>query len=798
VGALVANPFPTISTVQRSTVTAQDIPVPCDPLDPTCFPGVGGGGPGFGPPVSITIDITASVTNILKALLPAITAAITGALGGQLAGISGQISDLSNAITDPVNGIVGQLETFTNSAFGAIGDAIGNALSNFGGLLHDLFVNIIGGIKDVLGVIASALTALGTIIFNEFESLIQAIKDGGAQAIIPTLQLIVTAINDVHGIIAAIQTDIHAGVGAMILLPTQIASSLGGLEAAIARATNQINITGLPQVNSTVSISPGGLPPEILGQIGTFFADSKGLGSFQDLFSFNPGSVSGCFSPTLLPTIENIKNIASQAPYFIKVLWWALMDMLIGAVGVVPLIGKLTEQGKEALDVLCPVGRLKPSDIVQALRRGILDGISPSEEFHANNINDARANVLKALDQQQLSAGDIIDALYRGNTDTASSTSLLHALGYSDAQIQILQANAHTLPSLNDILRWKDYHATDAEGATALLKALKYTDAFITNLFNTYRTGQTTAQWLQGYGRTHIPALTDFFSFIKDQPPQELLDAAEREQLTFDNANLAWVNHWVLPNFQQAIQMYFRNLLDPASVQTLMAMENIPPAFHDVLLQMERPLFQGRQVTTLLANGIMSEAEAVIELNAHGYDAVHIKHLIDYAHIQKKASTATALTGIAALSLGTARTLFEDGAITEQQYIQVLVAHKVPEDIAKLQADAELTAFHAKQRKAQIEVYVEEVLANIISVDSAIQQMQAQGYSPTEILSFQTKVRRQVKSTAKHPSVAEMRTFIKAQVITLDQFKNELELQGWGEPWLSAWLALETPPPAVP
>jgi len=804
---VVAGPFPTAPTVARnirprSNGGGPEGPTP--PSEPTfpIVPGVPGipsvGIPGTNIALSAFFQLLQNVNTTVNNSIDVgslVQDAITNAISASADNIANTLSGVTTSILGGLSSFVGQLGTFVNSAFSGLGDTLSNAVAGIGNVLADVVKGLVGGLKDAIEALGSVIGDIAVAIRSSVSDLIAAIRENGVSAIIPVLQLIATQIGNVRGIIAALHTDIALGVQSILLLPTQIHDSLASIEATFKRALQELGIKTMPKIDTGVVFDDLPLPAQFLQSIHAFVSDPGLLPSIGSLFPNLSSSVIGCFDPTIMASISRIKQDAANAPIWMKWIWWGLMDVFIASATVISYGKKLIEEGDRVVNKLCPVKELDPFDAVQANLRGLFSGGEYHDELLAQGYSTHRADILRALATNRLQVDVILDGLFRGNISDNSATDQLHALGYTDDQVSILKANAHLIPNLEDILRWKDYGVIDESTARGLMSVLRLEPAFQDRVLQSYQAQETVNDEILTNGRKEASGLGFLADTFGGETPSEVLSAATRERLTSGNVRLKWMEHWNLPSYLTIIQSYFRNFRTLDSVQNIMRCESIPPEFWDELIKLQRPLIPFRSLPGFLAAGIMSEADVVLELSAHGFDPLHIEWILKYAAKSKKTPASPAATALANLSLQTAKTLFEDGVITQDQYKSILEAHKLTPELADLQIQAELLSLHAKQRKVQIETFVEEVLVGQITIDDALAQLHQQGFTQAEILSFQTKVRKQQASSVKHPSIAELRIFIKAQLISLTQFKNELQLQGWRDPWLTAWVALETPPP---
>jgi hypothetical protein len=767
----------------KGTVKPQDFPFP---LDPTIISAT---------TISLLLNIFHTINNTID-ISNNIDDAINSSITHTADAVAGAFNNVAGTLVDGLKGFVSNLGDFVNNAFGSLGDTLSKAVSGIADTLGTLLGDVFNGVKDAIAGLGSFLGDIAGAIRESLVAIVNAIHENGAQAILPLLNLLVTAIADIKGVIAAFDNDIKGGIQSLLLLPGQLKDSLGSLEAALQRALQEIGFKQGAKIDSDVSFGDKPLPSALTQSI-TQFLNPRGLPSNPlNTFDAVRGLLSACDPSALRALSDPFKLEGLKAPDWLQHVGNMLLGLLTEILRDSGVFANMVKLGLEEGDKACPIKKLDPSDAVQATIRHYITDAALKDELNAQGYSDTRVGIFKQLASILLDTATVLDANFRGILSDSELSNRLGLLGHSQENITILKAQAHAIPTVNDVLRWKDHKVIDETTARGLLAVLRYTSEFIDKIFQTYQASESVQEELVTYGRKQASGLGFLASTFGAVTPPEVLAAAEREQVTPGNARLQWLAHWALPSYLAIIQSYFRNLRTIDTVHNVMRSENIPEEFWDELIQIQRPLIPFRSMGALVNDGIMSEGEAILELSAHGFDALHIKWFLELFKKQKKSVNSVAVGTISALSIQTAKQLFAEGIITEDQYIQVLIGHKYDPAVAKLQADAEALAIHTKQRKVQIETFVEDVLLGLMTVDDALAKLHQGGFTANEILSFQTKVRKQAKVNEKHPSIAEMRLFIKAGIIDLKQFKNELTLQGWIDPWLNAWIELETP--AVP
>jgi hypothetical protein len=791
----------------------------CDPLS-DCFDETQPCGPtGVGIQGAAGVNIKLAITDniaIPDTVFSTVSDAVTSAINGTLSNVEAGLSSVTSGITSGLQSITTNLDNFVNSAYNNLQATLQTLLNVLTSTLTNAFNtvgnNIAGAINGGISVLRAIATAIGGLI----APLIKEIHDTFAGGIQPILSTIASHIGLIVGIIQAISTDIHLGVGALVLLPQQLAASLSTLTTGIQQASKQLNFEEGATIGTDVHFPELQIPVDLFANFNGLLKIVEKSAQYATLPLDLKELTTNCVSPRMQKILDNLNAVGTNEYQWFKVLsdyFYTALIWLAQAVGELKQIAKL---GDEEANKYCQLETIDPATAAEALLRGFIDPGYYQDQLIKQGWPLKNQGIFQSLAQLKIDPQLVVEHMYRSDVPWESLVPLLSKIGMTDTAINYMREAADVLPSLQELLRWKDFHEIPDDVFNRAAARIRRTPDDIAHILATYRTRETLQSAITGQGRVAAAATGQLGATVTSEPPQAVFDAAERDQVDADFARAQWLSHWSLPSYVLTLQSDFRHLAGLSGVigailagdiaaltdptlgfertKAAMQAENVPPEWWADLIQLARPLIPFRSIPAYVKAGVMSTTEGVVELLGHGFDPQRIKWILDYANKATTKTTATVVAGISSLSVATARTLFDDGAISRDQYVSVLEAHKFPHDVAELQADADQAAFHAKERKQTIADYIDEVAAGVLTVDDALSQLHQQGYTVAEVARFQKAVKKSTVTSIKHPTNADLKAFLKAQVITLAQYKAELEAQGWGDPWLSAFVALETPP----
>lgn len=725
----------------------------------------GGGGGGSEGPINISVNVDNSIpANVLRA----VTNGINNGLDAGATQASKIAQDTTDKITSSLLSFTDQLGQSTKS----IGDYIGSTLDN---TLNNLFnpqsifeQSINGSLSEIGGLVNSIQNEIVGPLGTQIEAINAAF--GGIPA-------------SIEAIFQNLLKDLPSFLGPLI----QILGPVGQQLAHIA----EVLISHLPGVKGPVLWDDfGGL----LAELAKAGAAIGGAAQTPDNVIYRPMDPLG---PSCGSVEETSKNIDNWLGSNISIPCWAqegikfIRIVFVELLRLIPLVEQFYEQADELQNKSCQLRKLDPATMVRAWWRGIVDSGALNDELVVQGLSPARIKILSDLARYYYGPQEALDLFYRQVITPDQLNTLLQQVGMDADQIQAAKDGSFRLTSVEDAMSaWNRGLLTDEQLSQILGN----------NRLNTYqqdilkvlaRRPPTVQEAMQG--QLTRDAVQNFLlgSFTDVDTIPSWLDQFGRDNGLNESAvQSVWWAHWNIGGIGNWITSYYRGLRVYSELASVAKSLGIPETILTDLIESGRPLIPFRTIPSLRKAGIISDNDAKAELSKHGFDNKHIDWLLAYADRTANPVAATAASNVASLSVATARTLFDDGAITEDQYIAVLEAHKYTPDLAKAQAEADRLAYETKRRKQHIADLTAEVEASVITVDAALADLRANGFTDAEIARFEVSVRRATTKNVKHPTIAELDKFYKAALITQDQYRNELQLQGWADPWLTAFIGL--------
>jgi hypothetical protein len=778
---------------------------------------------GGGDQDNITVNVKVDNAETIAAdTLKQVTDAINTGINDAVAPVIKVVDTAVTEIDDVVRGTLGTIWNAIQSALSAIAGAIGNIVSTVLSSVKDAFGTIVNTIGDAISSLKDVVVTIVNKIAPILSSITDEVKTINDTLIQPISTFITTTVKTIADLTVAIQKDLHDGLSGLVNIPGQISGALTGLDASLNRTIQQLGIQNAEQSQSNINFEAKTLPGPYSVAYKTAF------GGVTD-----PASIKTTFGASVTLSGESLQQVSSEAisalgaltKELLHLIWstgkdsfdqihadWSsaesvfvsLLDGILGVVTTLTAVGSLVEPlieaAAEEARTRIPVTKLGVGETIAAMRRGFLSDKDGATELSKLGYDSTRIQVMKDLDVFLADVNTALEWRARGIISDDDLTANLKDHGITADDIAALkEANVH-IPDTGEITRWLDFDAVTTDDVAAVLRKLHYDEPSIKAYLDTYQTRESAQARAALDGRLTASGRGWLNNTMLTDTPENVILAGKRQGLHPDATRLLWQAHWNVPSYLTILQSFYRGLRTRTEVENAMLSENIPQELWDDLIEVNRPLIQFRSLASYIKAGVMTMAQAQNILAAHGFSLENQNILLGYFEKVIGATKATAATAVHTLSIANARTLFLDGALTDKQYIALLEEHGYSADLAAAQAQVDALNAHAKQRKQELADMAAQVEAGVLSGDDAIAQLTKDGFTDAEINTWQAKVSKALKIGARHPSLSELDKFLKAQLITLDQYQTELQAQGWQEPWLSAFLGLVSAGgvPAVP
>jgi hypothetical protein len=767
-----------------------------------------------GEPGYVTVTVNNS-TNVTDAAVDQVASAVQGAID-QSASTAADIATrsaqtVSNAIGGLLSGVGSTIQSILSTIGGALVDLGKSILSNLGGLVSAIFDNIgpiLSGIKDA---VTSVISTVGSAL-NSVVSEIQQINDTFIQ---PITNVILGTINTISTLTTVIEKDLHDGLAGILSIPTDLANGLSSLDATFQRSIQQLSDANVAAISTQWSTMFDGTLGTPLKTIGDSITSATGSDQRTTTFSAHvnlpepdttqavAASIAAVweqvyqFATTFMAggqsKIDALKSTLANVPFplgdlvEIPVCLFAILGGI--ASSALPLLE--FERGQAA--ALAGLAKLQPSDALAAYLRQFIDADTLRAELSFQGWDASRIQTMMDLQVQLLDVSSVIEMYVRGITTEDDTRANLLQHGFAPQDQDALLEVAFKVVDVGNAIRAWQYGNLDDSQLTAVLKQNRYTDNEVSLFLSTALNQEGLAEIIERHKRETLYSnhLTSDQTFL--QTPGDVIAAARREGSGPDKAADAWLGQFAVPPLNQWLSLYFRGIRTLTEFNAACDYYRVPQEWRQDYIAANRALIPFRTIPTMLAAGIIDQTYAKQQLEAHGFDLQQVEALLSYAGISKKTVAATTASDLKSVSVGAARVAWQDGAITQDQYSQILAAHGYDADTVALTIKVQTLEQQIAERRSNAQDIINEALAGFITQADAAQQLANGGYTIAEQAKYVKQLHKAAVASAKLPSLAELKAFWKASIIDETTFRNTVASLGYSQTWVDAFSALYNP-----
>ena len=665
------------------------------------------------------------------AFLAPVVAAIAGvgsAVASVAAPVIAGIGSAAAAVGGAIASGAGAVGSFLSSAAGEVASGVASVASAVTGGLGKTASDVANAVSDVTGPVSSVL--------NTFGAAFDTINNDIVKPILDPIQNTYTSVNN---LINVLHGDLSAGIQGLIKLPGDLSNALTSVDASFGRATAQLGSQNKDIATSIFEPTLTRITAEGLTPINATLADRltpayESVGQFDTVHLTEP-NVTDALQTSWTRWLSKVQ----EGKTWIDKFWQSTIDALFGVPWLLETLVPGRERTKqEALSKL-PTSLLGLGDVVRAKYRGILSESDADAEALKHGLNPGRLQVLMENQGWLPSAREALELFYRQQIDEATMIASLEKQGFSRDDISALQKS--------------------------FLEPINPREAILTYA----RQGAASQGFLTAtLASSPSQALTDLYAYRFRRPETSIFD---------------WTNHWRVPEMSWWITAYYRGLVDLNTVEHAAQALMVPPELINDLISVEGETIQQWMIPDILAAGLMSEAEAINYTRYIGMGERDAKVLVQYGLSKVKAPVAAQAADLMKISVGNARTMFDDGLIDQATYAQVLVSHGYGEESTKLTVALAAQEQALAARKSTAQALVDQANSGLISDTTVETQLYALGYTDAEVVIWMNKVRAAKVAKARVPSASEFKSAWKHQLIDDAEYLQALELLGYSQQW---------------
>lgn len=653
--------------------------------------------------------------------------------------IGSVVSSISSGFSGGLGGLIGGIGSTIGSIVGGVKNALGDVINSGLGSVFSTIGNVVGGLNSVVGEIQTGISDFVTPVENAFSGitgLIQNINDGIVTPIKETYSAISTGITGLENVF---KNDIGKGLQGLANLPSDLANTLTSSDAQFKRAVQQLGVNNAAIADNVLGPAIDGISAKGLDPIHQALLDGhKAFGAVPDDFA----SISLSQPPDYAAMKAQFESTTKQIEHPTSWQGWLgyfFYTALLTAEWFNAEKGPLVAEQRMAAAAGTPVAPLAPELAIRANFRNLLNQEATDTEVRKAGIDISRQAVLKGLNEFLLGPGEAISLWARG------------LISETERDV-LLGQNAVRPDSVNDLV------------------SLAFTPANFESL-------------IRASGRIAAADQGLLASSIKQSAPGAVQALASKDQVAADQADISWANHWAIPGMGWWIQAYFRSIRTRTEVDLAAQALNIPEEVINDLIDVERPLIQLWMVPDIIATGAMTQVEAMAYMARMGFNEADATMMVNYGLSKAGSAVSAQYADLAKVNITNSTALYEAGAITRQDLINIYLAHKYTQAAAELTVEAVDLKAEAAARKQVVADLEARVSLGDITATEAISQGYKEGLTDVEIAAMVKSFNTNRVAKQKLPTEAQLLKMVKEGLIQATDYVAGLELLGYNQTW---------------
>lgn len=442
---------------------------------------------------------------------------------------------------------------------------------------------------------------------------------------------------------------------------------------------------------------------------------------------------------------------------------------------VFPLLGELLNSTavmkmKPYLNAL----RLDPSAAVNLSWRGI---IAPKEirdwfkDLREQGWHQTRIDALKEVMRPILSVGEIRDLYLRGELAEGKANETecikqLGKLGYDTANAEQLRKIFYYIPPPPDMVR------------------MVVREAWREDIAEMYKTDEDYP----------VDAETDF----------------KKAGVSPEWLKLIWRSHWILPGVREAFEMLHRvkddstdpdadiielpsgattkNVIGLKTLETLLRTQDVMPFWRDKSVSVAYQPITRVDVRRLYKTGVLDVDEVFIAYTNLGYDRINAKRMTDFTIKYYPREEETPEDEARNLTKSEILRLYREKVITDKETRTRLTDIDYPVELAELLIALEDIKEAGAELKEELGYIGKAYVMGVITRGDLISKLGALDLPATQSDYLIAKYDRERISKAVRPTVADFKSWFKADIITIDEFTEEMGVEGYSEYYIDKYI----------
>lgn len=401
---------------------------------------------------------------------------------------------------------------------------------------------------------------------------------------------------------------------------------------------------------------------------------------------------------------------------------------------------------------------------------------------------DIKRALFKKYHPEDIQGQSVIPASFIDPSKTALITQILAQNGYPQEQIDLLFFAMQRLYDENTIRTLYFRKLLTEEQVYERMSNLGYKDERIEEIIKTWPV---------------IPSVSDILFMVKKEAfrpdiiakygydnefPADQVPFIEAQGLSQEWALKYWYAHWEIPSAQMGFDMLHRGIIDLDTLNDMLKVGDIPPFWRDKLLAIAYTPFTRVDVRRMHQLKVLTDDELLLSYMDIGYDYDKALKMVEFTKALNN-EEQTNLTKAEIIKGYTERFITVDNArnmLTELKFSSEEIDYFLT--YADYQADKDIQA-------KMIDIIKKQVVNRLMSISDARTKLATLNLQGAQIDVLITTWQLDLVIAMKDPTKAELEALVKANIITIEQYKVEMLQLGYQSKYVNWYATLLIPKP---
>lgn len=680
---------------------------------------------------------TQAIIDAVKQMLGEVQTTISNTIGDSGSGLIGDLSSFTGSAFDSLKNTIADIGTFLDGTFGSVSTTASGVVDNIKTFLNgvaeevastystitrdvgETFYKVLGNLDETYSSVLGALK-------NDYEYIsgwIDRIGSTAMQDLKNSYDLVVISQQD---IIKQVSDEINNALPALEAVGE---TSLKALAALMGGMTGQL----VPNIIDLVKRS--GVPFGLID-------NEENKGTVNDL----TGKATTLWQTLTDPEsnlVTSLKLLEEQAGTGSLAAQFLYAFVMLVTVGVHMANAVAIIAAPKATDALYQVNTDQPvteftmQEAAGLCARRFMDNDEAVNVGLKGGYDHVKTNQAIAATRPQLAVSDLNNAVFRHIITEDHYRSVLQRHGYQDSDIETIRSLAYVLPSYSDLI-------------TMAVREVFSND------------------------------IAEHFGLFGDLPADFVTEAA-KQGLSEEWAKRYWGAHWKLPSFQQGADMFHRGLIDEETLNMLVRALDVSPIWREPLKGTTYNLITRVDLRRIYALGLITREEVVERFRWEGYSESDAELLTRFYDLYTGQDDTEDAYGLKSITLAQVKNLWTLGTLDDEQAVDQLTLVGYSGDLSRIYVQSWSDEAAYKTRKDLITRLTKKAIREDMD-DRQVEALFADmNLAPEELKNVKKVIAVEEEQYTATPSKSELKAMYTADIIDLSTWKSYMKRLGYND-----------------